>query len=437
MKQDVFFGDRSGSEPDIWRDPAQSMTDVISTGTSSTETYVQRFTMAVEYPVVFTEDLFDPDNPALVDAVSRYEPAKRHRLFVVLDGGVAGAQPDLTARLTAYAEHHGSRLELVAVDLVTGGEGIKNQPDIIDNLLRRMQELAIDRHSYVVVIGGGAVLDLVGYAAAICHRGLRLLRVPTTVLAQNDSGVGVKNSANALGVKNFIGTFAPPFAVLNDFAFIETLERRDKIAGMAEAVKVALIRDGAFFNWLEANADALAEFDPQAMRYMIRRCAELHLQHIATGGDPFEQGSARPLDYGHWSAHKLEGLSGHALRHGEAVAIGMTMDARYAVLSGLLQAAAGERICRLLERLGFTLWHDSLEITGAAGQPAVLDGLREFQEHLGGELTITLIKAIGHGVEVHSIDDAHMLAALDWLRDRASLNSTPQNGTPGNGTPGA
>ena len=426
MKQDVELGGRMDPEPDIWRDPARSMAEP-----SATETYLQRFTMAVEFPVVFTEGLFDPGNPALADAVSRHEPDKRHRLFVVLDGGVARAMPDLAARLAAYAAHHDDRLELLAVDKVPGGEVIKNQPDMVDGLLRRMQELAIDRHSYVVAIGGGAVLDLVGYAAAICHRGVRLLRVPTTVLAQNDSGVGVKNGANALGVKNFIGTFAPPFAVLNDFAFIESLERRDKIAGMAEAVKVALIRDETFFDWLEAKAAALAQFEPPAMRHMIRRCAELHLRHIASGGDPFEQGSARSLDYGHWSAHKMEGLSGHDLRHGEAVAIGMAMDARYAVLSGMLPAAVGERICRLLERLGFRLWHPSLEISGADNQPAVLDGLREFQEHLGGELTITLIAAIGRGVEVHSIHSAQMLAALAWLRDRAALNGASLNGAPG------
>ncbi|MFP6749684.1 MAG: 3-dehydroquinate synthase [Alphaproteobacteria bacterium] len=386
---------------------------------TATETYVQRFTMAVEYPVVFTNDLFDPGNPVLGDVLSYHEPDKRHRLFVVLDQGVATAWPDLTGRIAAYAARHEARLELLATDVVPGGEAIKNRPGAADDLLRRMLELAVDRHSYVLAIGGGAVLDLVGYAAAICHRGVRLVRVPTTVLAQNDSGVGVKNGANAFGVKNFVGTFAPPFAVLNDAAFIKTLERRDKIAGMAEAVKVALIRDGGFFTWLEANAGVLARFEAAAMDHMIRRCAELHLQHIASAGDPFEKGSARPLDYGHWSAHKLEGLSGHALRHGEAVAIGMAMDARYAVLSGLLAAADGERICGLLEQLGFELWHDSLNLRAADGEIAVLDGLREFQEHLGGELTITLIEAVGRGVEVHSIDKEKMLAARNWLRDRA------------------
>ncbi|MDP6689293.1 MAG: 3-dehydroquinate synthase [Alphaproteobacteria bacterium] len=413
MKQDVELADRVAPDREAWRTPGRE------TDPPATETYVQRFTMPVEFPVVFTQDLFDPSNPALADVASRLERDKRHRLFVVLDDGVAKAMPDLADQVAAYVNHHGDRLELLALDLAPGGEAIKNQAGAVEGLLQRMLELAVDRHSYVVAIGGGALLDLVGYAAGICHRGLRLIRVPTTVLAQNDSGVGVKNGANAFGVKNFVGTFAPPFAVLNDFAFIDSLEWRDKIAGMAEAVKVALIRDAGYFNWLEANAAALTAFEADAMRHMIKRCAELHLQHIGSSGDPFEQGSARPLDYGHWSAHKLEGLSGHELRHGEAVAIGMALDARYAVLAGMLAAAEGERICRLLENLGFTLWHPSLEMTAANGELAVLDGLREFQEHLGGELTITLIAAIGRGVEVHSIDGGHMLTALDWLRDRA------------------
>src|SRR5262249_48180532 len=153
------------------------------------------------------------------------------------------------------------------------------------------------------------VLDAVGLVAATSHRGIRLIRVPTTVLAQNDSGVGVKNAVNLKGSKNFIGTFAPPFAVLNDLALIGNLPAREKIAGMAEAVKVALIRDAAFFQWLEQNIDALSLFERPAMAYMIRRCAEIHMRQIAEGGDPFESGSARPLDFGHWSAHKLESLT--------------------------------------------------------------------------------------------------------------------------------
>jgi 3-dehydroquinate synthase len=271
----------------------------------------------------------------------------------------------------------------------------------------------------VVAVGGGAVLDAVGLVAATTHRGVRHIRVPTTVLAQNDSGVGVKNGVNLLGVKNFVGTFAPPFAVLNDQEFIDSLPDRDKIAGMAEAVKVALIRDAEFFTWLERHMDGLATFERSAMATMIRRTAELHMRQIGQGGDPFETGSARPLDYGHWSAHKLESLTRHHVRHGEAVAIGMALDARYSVLAGLLPPGEEERICALLEYVGFSLWHPALAKETPAGKWVILEGLDEFREHLGGELTITLLAGIGTGVEVHQMDTARVREAMEWLRGRA------------------
>src|SRR6202011_5045400 len=153
---------------------------------------------------------------------------------------------------------------------VPGGERCKNDPDTVPRLLAKFSELAIDRHSFVIAIGGGAVLDAVGYAAAIFHRGVRHIRFPTTVLAQDDSGVGVKNAVNLFGLKNLIGTFAPPWAIINDSAFVDMLPPREKRAGMAEAVKVALIRDGKFFEWLEAHSDALARFSRPHLDHLIR-----------------------------------------------------------------------------------------------------------------------------------------------------------------------
>jgi 3-dehydroquinate synthase len=184
--------------------------------------------------------------------------------------------------------------------------------------------------------------------------------MPSTVLGQNDSGVGVKNGVNAFSAKNFLGTFAPPFAVINDYDLLRTLPARDVRAGLAEAVKVSLIRDRELFSWLEQNADALRACEPAAVEQSVRVAAEIHLRHIATAGDPFELGSARPLDFGHWSAHKLESLTGHAVRHGEAVAIGMALDCRYAVLAGLLAEADQLRVQHLLERRGFRLYDDAL-----------------------------------------------------------------------------
>lgn len=388
-------------------------------GCSPAGTIHQRITVAFDFPVSFTRGVFDPANPLLADTLARREPGRCQRVAVVVDAGVLTAWPHLTQAIRAYADAYAGRMALAGGPLtVPGGEAAKNDPAVVASLLAHLQGNGIDRHSHLLVIGGGAVLDAAGYAAAVCHRGVRLVRLPTTVLAQNDSGVGVKTAVNAFGAKNFLGTFTPPFAVVNDLDFLETLPARDRRAGMAEAVKVAVIRDGGFFAWLEEHADALAAFEPAAMAVMIRRCAEQHMAHIAGGGDPFEMGNARPLDFGHWAAHRLEMLTHHRLRHGEAVAIGMALDTGYAVAAGMLPAAAGERVVGLLVRLGFRLWDGALDERDAAGERLVLRGLAEFREHLGGELSISLPEAIGRGVEVHTMDTAVIDAVLDGLRGR-------------------
>jgi 3-dehydroquinate synthase len=276
----------------------------------------------------------------------------------------------------------------------------------------------IDRHSYLIAVGGGALLDVAGLAAATAHRGVRHVRIPSTTLAQADSGVGVKNGINAFGKKNFIGTFAPPFAVINDFNLLTTLEPRDQRAGYVEAVKVACIRDEKFFDEIERNAEKLTAFEPAAMKQLIYRSAELHLNHIASGGDPFETGSARPLDFGHWAAHKLEQLSDFQISHGEAVAIGIALDVIYSRNIGLLAEKSSERILKLLERLGFELFANELLNLGSDGNLQVLGGLNEFREHLGGELTITLLQAIGHGVEVHEMNLAKIIETIHELQER-------------------
>jgi 3-dehydroquinate synthase len=380
----------------------------------------QSFSVAYDYSVAFTHDAFSPANRCLVDVLARREPRKRHRCAIFVDAGVLAAMPDLAQRINGYAAAHAQSIEIAGAPvMVAGGEACKNDPATTPRLLDVLSQHRIDRHSYAVAIGGGAVLDAVGYAAAIFHRGVRHVRVPTTVLAQADSGVGVKNAVNALGLKNLVGTFAPPWAVINDSAFVDILPPREKRAGMAEAVKVALIRDRNFFAWLEDSAAALARFSPPHLDRLIKDTADLHMRQIRLGGDPFEAGSARPLDFGHWSAHKLEHLTKHEVGHGEAVAIGIALDARYSVATGLLAAGEDERIVRLLETLGFTLWHDALEARNAQGRLAVLQGLADFQEHLGGELTVTLLAGIGRGIEVHEIDTRTVAQCIDWLEQRA------------------
>ena len=379
----------------------------------------QKFEVPYEFPVCFTEDVFNKNNKIFLDINRKNEKDKRHNIIFFIDEGITKHYEDLVTEIKQYINECDKYLHLVTDPiLVPGGEKIKSNLYFIEQIQESINQYNIDRHSYVIAIGGGAVLDAIGLVAATSHRGIRHIRMPTTVLSQNDSGVGVKNGVNLFGSKNYVGTFTPPFAVINDINFISKLSERDKIAGMAEAVKVALIRDKSFFNWLELNSEKLALFEKNEMKQMIRRCAELHMYQISNGGDPFEMGSARPLDFGHWSAHKLESMTNYRLRHGEAVAIGIALDARYSVLAGMLDKGLEERICYLLEYLGFKLWNVAIEKTNKDNGLELIKGLKDFQEHLGGELTITLLKNIGVGFEVHEIDTSLVQETIQWLKDR-------------------
>ena len=368
----------------------------------------QSFSVPFRYPVVFTENLFAENQSLFVD---QFPEGQLARVFFVLDSGVAAHHPGLISQIKTYVAAYSSRLALVAEPMVVaGGEACKNDPEAYQQVVEATHLQGIDRHSYIAAIGGGAVLDMVGFAAAIAHRGIRLIRIPTTVLSQNDSAVGVKNSINAFGKKNYLGTFTPPFAVLNDFNFLESLEDRDWASGISEAIKVALIKDLKFFEWLEKAAPALARREMEPMKTHIIRSAQHHMAHIA-GKDPFEFGSSRPLDFGHWAAHKLEKLSDFRIRHGEAVAIGIALDSAYSFLQGRIGEGDLIRIFKLFHTLGLSLYAPELQ------EEALLQGLKEFQEHLGGKLTIMLLDALGTGVEVHEMDSKLIVKALQLLKN--------------------
>lgn len=380
----------------------------------------QKVRVDFEYPVYFTTGVVTPSNLLLRDVVARSADQSPSRLAVVLDRGVLDCHPHLPDQVAEYARRHRTVLSLAApVLVVPGGEAVKNDPRHVDDIHRAINDAGLCRHSYVVAIGGGAVLDAAGYAAATAHRGIRLIRVPTTVLAQDDSAMGVKNGINAFGKKNYLGTFAPPFAVINDASFLETLPDRHWRAGVSEAIKAALIKDRAFFDFLEQHAEALKARDLGVMEQVIRRCAVLHLTHIASGGDPFELGSSRPLDFGHWSAHKLEQLTDHRLGHGEAVAIGIALDTTYSYLSGFLPEDDWRRIISLLPALGLSVYVPELgqHLDVETHPSSVLRGLDEFREHLGGSLTILMLRSIGAPFDVHEIRRDIMIRSIAVLRD--------------------
>lgn len=372
------------------------------------------FTLDFVHRLRFTSNVFDTNNPVLPQVLAPCGDSPG-RLIVFVDHGVTDNWPNLAERIENFVCQSLDWMTLAApVQVVCGGENAKNDWSVYQTVLRIIHESAICRHSYVLAIGGGAVLDAVSFAAATAHRGVRLVRLPTTTLAQGDAGIGVKNGINGFGKKNFIGTFAVPWAVVNDEQFLTTLSDRDWRSGLSEAVKVALLKDPVFLNKIESSTTRLNNRDAATLRPIVRRSAELHLQHIVTCGDPFELKGARPLDFGHWSAHKIEQLTDFRIKHGEAVAIGLAIDVLYSALAGRLVASDAERIVGLLENLGFDLYHQVLE------DPALFEGLEEFREHLGGQLTITLLDGIGRPVDVHEIDIRRMSDAISHLASIAA-----------------
>lgn len=358
--------------------------------------------------VRFTDDVLGADSQVLTDLLepSGEQPA---RVQFWLDEHLLSAQPDLRQRIRALVRSQAGRLVSAGnVQVVPGGEAVKNDIHILERMLKVFHAANLDRRSYVVVVGGGAVLDAVGFAAAIAHRGIRLVRLPTTTLAQADSGIGVKNSVNLFGKKNWVGTFAVPWAVVNDRSLLATLSDRDFVCGFSEAVKVSLLKDRAMFDSICRLAPQLASRDPAACTDTIRASAQWHLAHITRGGDPFELLEARPLDFGHWSAHKLETMTNFGLRHGEAVAIGVAIDTVYSSQVHGLSKAAARRVLGCLAALRLPLYHSALRDSAV-----LLDGLEEFRQHLGGRLTLTMLRKVGQAIDVHEVDGQQMCRAIE------------------------
>lgn len=356
----------------------------------------QNINVNFSYDLHFTNDVFNSKNTTLLKTVSKSENKAKILFFVEKE--LLRHFPDLSDRIINYSANFAEKIDLIGNPIILeGGESLKSF-DPIMNIVNQIADAGLCRQSYVCIIGGGAFLDLVGLAAALVHRGIRQIRFPTTVLSQNDSGVGVKNGINMFGQKNYIGTFAPPYAVINDFDFLDSLSDRDWISGVAEAFKVAIIKDSDFFNYLYENIPKIKERNKSVIHKVIIRCAEIHLKHIAESGDPFEMGAARPLDFGHWAAHKMEILSNGNIRHGEAVAAGIALDSCYAEKLELINSKTLDSIINAFIKLGFELYYPEME------DSRLFDGLKDFQDHLGEKLHITLPDGLGNKIEVNQMD---------------------------------
>ena len=357
--------------------------------------------------LLFTNDIFGPLERHVLAQVFEPSGDLAPKVQFWLDAQLVASQPGLLQTVQDFLLWCGPRVRFAGVHSIAGGEAVKNDWAHVERLLATMNEADLDRRSYVVVVGGGAVLDAVGFAAATAHRGIRLVRLPTTTLGQADSGVGVKNAVNRFDKKNWLGTFAVPWAVINDTALLASLPDRDFVAGFSEAVKVSLLKSTMAFERLYRDAAQIRRRDPTATLPAIRSSAQLHSQHITFGGDPFEALEARPLDYGHWSAHRLEAMTNFGLRHGEAVGIGVAVDTVYSSLMHGLEARDAVRVLHTLSRLGLPLDHAALNDTAG-----LFAGLEEFRQHLGGRLTLTMLRGIGDPIEVHEVDQSVMREAI-------------------------
>jgi 3-dehydroquinate synthase len=367
------------------------------------------FSVPMTHRLRFTEDVTGNDFAEL-RAVLHAQVGLPTRVLIWADEDVAALSNRVAKLESKLASCEG--IELVApTTCFPGGEGVKNSPAVVESMLDQINEFNLDRRSYVIAIGGGAVLDVAGFAAAIAHRGIRLIRIPTTTLAQADSGVGVKNAVNRYGKKNWIGTFVAPWAVINDTALLSTLPGREFCCGFSEAVKVSLLKSESMFSQICADAKKIAARDMGVAKRVIAESCKMHLRHITDGGDPFETRESRPLDFGHWSAHRLEPMTHYRIRHGEAVGIGVALDCIYSSLKHGLPWASAEKAHRCLQQIGMPLWDDAMD-----DFDRLLIGLEEFRQHLGGRLTVTMLRGVGDPIDVHEIDTQAMREAAKRLR---------------------
>ncbi len=246
------------------------------------------FSVSWTHKLRFTDCPFE--NGGVVDSLlSNLKPIQ---VLVVIDSGLASKNDNFMSQINCWCKQT-STIHTEPI-IVAGGETSKNDSSVTNQILDAIHKNNICRKSCILVVGGGAVLDSVGYAASIAHRGIPIIRMPSTTLSQGDSGVGVKNGINLFGKKNFVGVFSPPYAVINDSSLLKTLDNQHWRSGLSEAIKVALIKDKLLYQEINSSAELLVKRDSDAVTSVLKQSAKLHLLHITEGGDPFERDAARP-----------------------------------------------------------------------------------------------------------------------------------------------
>jgi len=349
--------------------------------------------------------------PALLkDSASRILPWLARRFggkqprfaAIVTDRNVAQHAQTLRSSL----QQAGLHAELLAVEPGETSKSLAAAAAIYDQLV----EWNADRNTPLIAVGGGVIGDLAGFAAATFNRGLPFIQAPTTLLADVDSSVGGKVGINHPRAKNLIGAFHQPLGVLIDTDCLRTLPPREYQSGLAEVVKYGVILDGAFFAWLEQNAEQLVQLDPVAVRHAIARSCRLKADVVEQ--DEFERSGRRAaLNYGHTFAHAFETLAGYGeLLHGEAVAIGMVCASRLAVRRGRIPAELTDRQTALLERCQLPT---AVPASIRSREREILDCMRLDKKTIGGKLRFVLPSRLGQVELVDGVPEADVLRALD------------------------
>ncbi len=288
---------------------------------------------------------------------------------------------------------------------VPDGEQYKNL-DWANAVYTALLTNAFDRTSALVALGGGVIGDLTGFAAATFMRGVPFIQVPTTLLV--DSSVGGKTGVNHPMGKNMIGAFYQPRKVLMDLGVLQTLPKEELLSGMAEVIKYGVIRDAAFFDYLEANREKILSLDPEALTHIIRRSCEIKAEVVSK--DEREGGLRAILNFGHTVGHAVETAENYTMRHGYAVAIGMVYAARLAHETGLCDASTPERVEKLIKSYGLPT-----DLSALSRKPSVsglMDTMQLDKKAEGGKVKFVLPRKIGDVVITKEWDERQLRELL-------------------------
>jgi 3-dehydroquinate synthase len=285
---------------------------------------------------------------------------------------------------------------------VPAGEGSKSLRQA-NRLLESLPGLKLDRHGFVLALGGGVVGDLAGFVAATYLRGINFIQVPTTLLAMVDSSVGGKTGVNLPQGKNLVGAFYQPRLVLADTDTLKTLPERELRAGFAEVIKTAVIRDAGFFAWLEQNGQT-------SPAEAIRRCCEIKAAVVAA--DEREAGLRAILNFGHTIGHAMEALADYAgVLHGEAVALGMCCAARLSVKRAGLSTAEADRLVNLIAAVGLpTRLGEKYRLAD------LLAAMQLDKKAVDGRVRFVLLKELGEAVVSDAVTDADLKEVVNVCR---------------------